>query len=200
MDGRFPELWPAECGGFDHERPADRLRRPRACAGLGDLGQPAADASSTARPAMPASPRSPNASPSIPPTTPRSSRFCRDQRHRLRRHRPRGAAGRGPGRRSARGRHQGVRAVQGRGAARRLKGFTKDLCRESASRPPPTAASRCAPPPRPISPAQPLPIVVKADGLAAGKGVIIADDAAEAERGGRRMLRRRASARPAPRS
>jgi phosphoribosylamine--glycine ligase len=62
------------------------------------------------------------------------------------------------------------------------KGFTKDFCREFDI---PTAAYRRF---REVAPAlayiagQPLPIVVKADGLAAGKGVVIAEtrDAAEA--------------------
>jgi phosphoribosylamine--glycine ligase len=69
-------------------------------------------------------------------------------------------------------------------AAARLegsKGFTKDLCRERAI---PTAAYgrfgdvAAA---RDYLARQPLPIVVKADGLAAGKGVVIAETRAEAE-------------------
>jgi phosphoribosylamine--glycine ligase len=62
------------------------------------------------------------------------------------------------------------------------KGFTKDLCREFSI---PTGAYerfrevRAA---KAYVASQPLPIVIKADGLAAGKGVVIAETAAEAER------------------
>ena len=69
-------------------------------------------------------------------------------------------------------------------AAARLegsKGFTKDLCREHAI---PTAAYgrfSDADAARAYAVRQPLPVVVKADGLAAGKGVVIAETRAEAE-------------------
>jgi phosphoribosylamine---glycine ligase len=69
-------------------------------------------------------------------------------------------------------------------AAARLegsKGFTKDLCREFDI---PTAAYgrfTQAAPARAYLAAQKMPIVVKADGLAAGKGVTIAATQAEAE-------------------
>jgi phosphoribosylamine--glycine ligase len=69
-------------------------------------------------------------------------------------------------------------------AAARLegsKGFTKELCREFAI---PTAAFgrfADAPSAKAYLARQPLPIVVKADGLAAGKGVTIAVTRAEAE-------------------
>jgi phosphoribosylamine--glycine ligase len=62
------------------------------------------------------------------------------------------------------------------------KGFTKDLCREFSI---PTGAygrftdARSA---KAYLAAQKLPIVIKADGLAAGKGVVIAETAAAAER------------------
>jgi phosphoribosylamine--glycine ligase len=61
------------------------------------------------------------------------------------------------------------------------KGFTKDLCREFSI---PTGAFgrfRDAAAAKAYLAAQPLPIVVKADGLAAGKGVIIAQTKAQAE-------------------
>ena len=69
-------------------------------------------------------------------------------------------------------------------AAARLegsKGFTKDLCRVNRI---PTAAYerfRAAAPAKAHVRASGAPIVVKADGLAAGKGVIVAQDIAEAE-------------------
>jgi phosphoribosylamine--glycine ligase len=62
------------------------------------------------------------------------------------------------------------------------KGFTKDLCREHAI---PTAVYgrfRDAAAAKAYLAGQRLPIVVKADGLAAGKGVVIAETRSEAER------------------
>jgi phosphoribosylamine--glycine ligase len=61
------------------------------------------------------------------------------------------------------------------------KGFTKDLCKANAI---PTAAYErfnAAQPAKAYVRDRRAPIVVKADGLAAGKGVIIAQDLAEAE-------------------
>jgi phosphoribosylamine--glycine ligase len=61
------------------------------------------------------------------------------------------------------------------------KGFTKDLCKANAI---PTAAYErfnAAQPAKAYVRGQRAPIVIKADGLAAGKGVIIAQDTAEAE-------------------
>jgi phosphoribosylamine--glycine ligase len=61
------------------------------------------------------------------------------------------------------------------------KGFTKDLCRDCGI---PTAAYarfEALGAARAYLAGQAFPIVIKADGLAAGKGVIIAQDAAEAE-------------------
>jgi phosphoribosylamine--glycine ligase len=61
------------------------------------------------------------------------------------------------------------------------KGYTKDLCAEHNI---PTAAYgrfKDAPSARAYLSTQPLPIVVKADGLAAGKGVVIAQTREEAE-------------------
>ena len=69
-------------------------------------------------------------------------------------------------------------------AAARLegsKGFTKDLCRANGI---PTAAYerfRAADPAKAYIRERGAPIVVKADGLAAGKGVVVAQDVAEAE-------------------
>ncbi len=78
----------------------------------------------------------------------------------------------------------GIRAFGPSKAAARLegsKGFTKDLCRANGV---PTAAYerfRAADPAKAYVRARGAPIVVKADGLAAGKGVIVAQDRAEAE-------------------
>ncbi len=61
------------------------------------------------------------------------------------------------------------------------KGFTKDLCREASI---PTGAYgrfKDAASARAYLAEQPVPIVVKADGLAAGKGVVVATTRAEAE-------------------
>src|SRR5499426_4543562 len=61
------------------------------------------------------------------------------------------------------------------------KGFTKDLCKANNI---PTAAYerfRAAAPAKAYIRAQGAPIVVKADGLAAGKGVVVAQTVAEAE-------------------
>ena len=89
-------------------------------------------------------------------------------------------------------RDQGLRPVQGGGAARRLQGLHQGLLPEFAI---PTAAygrfTDARLPPRPTSAAQKLPIVVKADGLAAGKGVVIAETASGRRAGRRCLLRRR---------
>jgi phosphoribosylamine---glycine ligase len=78
----------------------------------------------------------------------------------------------------------GIKAFGPTRAAARLegsKGFTKDLCRANAI---PTAAYerfRAAERAKSYIRAHGAPIVVKADGLAAGKGVIVAQSLAEAE-------------------
>ena len=78
----------------------------------------------------------------------------------------------------------GIKAFGPTAAAARLegsKGFTKDLCRANNI---PTAAYerfRAAEPAKAYVRAQGVPIVVKADGLAAGKGVVVAATVAEAE-------------------
>jgi phosphoribosylamine--glycine ligase len=78
----------------------------------------------------------------------------------------------------------GIKAFGPSRAAAQLegsKGFTKDLCAEFAI---PTAAYRRfreSAPAKAYLKAHPLPVVVKADGLAAGKGVVIATTLAEAE-------------------
>ena len=78
----------------------------------------------------------------------------------------------------------GIKAFGPTRAAAQLegsKGFTKDLCRANDI---PTAAYerfRAADPAKDYVRAHGAPIVVKADGLAAGKGVIVAQTLAEAE-------------------
>ncbi len=102
-------------------------------------------------------------------------------RDRPRRARPRGAAGRRPRRRLA---EAGIACCGPTAGAARLEGskaFTKELCDAAGI---PTALWE-----RFDDPAAALdfvrrrgaPIVVKADGLAAGKGVVVAADRAEAE-------------------
>ena len=79
----------------------------------------------------------------------------------------------------------GVRALGPSRAAAVLegsKGFVKDLCAEIGM---PTAAYRRFRAPQPakaFADSLGLPVVIKADGLAAGKGVIIAESAAETSR------------------
>jgi phosphoribosylamine--glycine ligase len=78
----------------------------------------------------------------------------------------------------------GIKAFGPSRAAARLegsKGFTKDLCRANAI---PTAAYErfhSADPAKAYARAAGAPIVVKADGLAAGKGVVVAENLADAE-------------------
>src|SRR4030081_1211795 len=78
----------------------------------------------------------------------------------------------------------GIKAFGPSKAAARLegsKGFTKDLCKANKI---PTAAYErftAAAPAKAYVQAQGAPIVVKADGLAAGKGVVVAEGVAEAE-------------------
>jgi phosphoribosylamine--glycine ligase len=78
----------------------------------------------------------------------------------------------------------GIRAFGPTKSAARLegsKGFTKDLCQANNI---PTAAYERFTSPGPAKAyarKQSLPVVIKADGLAAGKGVIIAENSADAE-------------------
>ena len=97
----------------------------------------------------------------------------------------------------------GIKAFGPSKAAAQLessKGFTKDLCRENNI---PTAAYRRftdADDAQAYIRAQGAPIVVKADGLAAGKGVVVAMTLAEADGRHRHDVRAAGSAPPAPRS
>ena len=78
----------------------------------------------------------------------------------------------------------GIKAFGPSRTAARLegsKGFTKDLCRSAGI---PTAAYerfRAAEPAKAYIREHGVPIVVKADGLAAGKGVVVAENVAEAD-------------------
>ena len=139
---------------------------------------------------MPASATSRNASRSIPPTTPRSSPSARRERIDLVVVGPEaplvaglvddlGAAG--------------IRAFGPTKAAAQLegsKGFTKDLCREAGI---PTAGYRRFTDrgdARAYVEGHALPVVVKADGLAAGKGVTVATERDDGARRARRDLLR----------
>ena len=118
--------------------------------------------------------------------------FCRQEQHRSRRRRAGGAALRRHRRRSRGRRHQGLRAEPRRRPPRRLQGLSPRIC--AATNGIPTAAYerfRAAEPAKAYVRERGAPIVVKADGLAAGKGVVVAEDLAAAERGDRHDVRRR---------
>ena len=96
----------------------------------------------------------------------------------------------------------GIKAFGASRAAAQLetsKGFTKDLCRNYGI---PTAAYerfKDAAPAKAYVRAQGAPIVVKADGLAAGKGVVVAQTRGRGGSRHRHDVRRRSGRRPAPR-
>src|SRR5258708_19738578 len=78
----------------------------------------------------------------------------------------------------------GIKAFGPSRAAARLegsKGFTKDLCRANNIPTPPYGRFTPPPPPNAYARRAGAPIVIKADGLAAGKGVVVATTVAEAE-------------------
>ncbi len=106
--------------------------------------------------------------------------FLRRECDRFRHRRPRSAAGRRRGRCHPRRRHPHLRPL-GQGAQLEAsKAFTKEICDAAGA---PTAAwARFteAEPARAYIRARGAPIVVKADGLAAGKGVVVALTEAEA--------------------
>ena len=106
----------------------------------------------------------------------RRHRFCRDNGDRPRRHRPGGAAGRRPRRRSrARPASSAFGPSRPPPSSKARKASPRISAASSTSRPAPMAASTM---PRGacLSERQDAyRIVVKADGLAAGKGVVIAE-------------------------
>src|SRR3982074_2765634 len=78
----------------------------------------------------------------------------------------------------------GIKAFGPSRAAARLegsKGFTKDLCQPTRLPPAAYGPFTAAAPAKSYARARGAPIVVKADGLAAGKGVVVATTVAEAE-------------------
>ena len=131
---------------------------------------------------MPASPAKPNASRLISPTTRAVIEFCRREAVDLVVVGPETPLAAGIVDDLAARRHQGVRAEQAAARLEGSKGFTKALCTEFDI---PTgaygrfaeAADGAGLCPRRAG----APIVVKADGLAAGKGVVVAMTLAEAE-------------------
>ena len=117
-----------------------------------------------------------------PRRPPRGGRFLPPPCDRPGRDRARGAAGRRARRQSARDGHPRLRPEPDPGPARRLEGLHQGSVRAgTASRPPATPAPPTGWRPRRRSSDFGLPVVIKADGLAAGKGVIIAETAEEAE-------------------
>ena len=153
--------------------------------------------SCSARPATPGSPptrscsSSPATSSPIVAAAPASARSTSSSS-------ARGAAGRGRGRRARGRRRRGLRPERRRGAARGLEALREGgdgggRRPDRGARGRPTRATRRSS----TSPARAYPVVLKADGLAAGKGVIIAADRERGAGGGRGLLHRaRASARP----
>ena len=108
--------------------------------------------------------------------------FCRDERIELVVIGPEAPLVAGLGRCARPSRHRVFRSDEGRGAARRLERlYQGSLPRVPTFRPPPMAASWTPQAAKAYLAAQALPIVVKADGLAAGKGVVIATTREEAE-------------------
>ena len=117
--------------------------------------------------------------------------LARKRARRPRRRRARGPARRRPGRRAGRGGHRLLRAERGRGQARGQQGFRAlDLRggrRGDGDGPLVRHASAArSSTPRTLG----VPVVVKADGLAGGKGVAVCATLAEAERAIRDALER----------
>ena len=108
-------------------------------------------------------------------TTLQSCGFASKKRNRLRRGGTRGSPGGRHRRRSGGGQGQGIWPSKAAAQLEGSKGFTKDLCREFSIPTEPTADFADARAAKAYLERQKLPIVIKADGLAAGKGVVIAE-------------------------
>ena len=114
-------------------------------------------------------------------------------RRRPGRRRARGGAGRRRRRRARGGRDPGLRAERGGGRAGGLEGLRQGA--DGGGRGADRRPRRCCAAARRRSSSSPrasYPAVLKADGLAAGKGVIICADRGRGARGGRRLLHRAA--------
>ena len=167
------------CG--QHESPRHRRRRPRARAGL-EAGAVAEGADGLRR----ARQRRHRARPAAARTSPITDldgacRVRAEREDRAHRGRPRGAAGGRRGRRLPRPRPAHLRADAGGGAARELQGLRQGV--HAAPRHPDRRATQTftdAAAAHAYVDAHGAPIVVKADGLAAGKGVVVATTRAEA--------------------
>ena len=106
--------------------------------------------------------------------------FCRTDGDRLRGCRPGGAVGCGHRRRSRGCRHTGFRTEPGRRAARGIEGLHQGIMPRSLHPDGRFCAVHDAAAAWPMFAQQGAPIVVKADGLAAGKGVVVAASIEEA--------------------
>ena len=163
-----------------HEHPPDRLRRPRTRPGLGHLRQPACATSSSARRAIPASTRSHAVVDLKIADHAAVIAFCKAEAIGLVVVGPEAplVAGLADDLRAA-----GIKVFGPSKFAAQLegsKGFTKDICAKHGI---PTAAyGRFSDRDEALAylEAHGAPIVIKADGLAAGKGVTVAMDMAEA--------------------
>ena len=164
-----------------HEHPPPRLGRARACAGLEDRREPAArEALLRARQCRHrpggelrgARHRRPRGGDRVLQVEPRSISWWSGRR---RRSAPASSTISPPpaSRRSGRARRR-------RGSKAR-RASPRTCARPTASRPPPIERFTAAAPAKAYVRAQGAPIVVKADGLAAGKGVMVAASVAEAE-------------------
>ena len=131
----------------------------------------------------------------------RDRRLLPGRGDRPRRRRTGSAAGRRARRRSDGGRHQGLRAVARRRRGSKARRASPRISAPTrTSRPPPIGASTTPRTPRPMCGKHGAPIVVKADGLAAGKGVTVAMTVEEALAAIDDCFAGRLRQRPAPRS